>query len=118
MAIRDQHYSSLYKAMDHILSEETRSKNDFTFGNLVKIAKVPRSTAFRYKDVAREWKRRVAAAQLSTPIVAIERPRSNKRGGRKADSSQELRRTIGILANYIQVLSLEIESLRRDTAAS
>lgn len=107
MASRPKHENALRLAMRRLLGGDAgETDGSLSWTNVYVLAGVKKATAYRAAELRQEWAALVEArAKLAEAEVAEKQ---------KPDSPAALRRTITIMANHIQALSLAVDHLETE----
>lgn len=107
MALRANHAEALRLAMRRLIGGDAgQTDGTLTWTNVYTLAEVPKATAYRASELRDEWaalvkaRRELAAAGAAAKKVP--------------DSPTALRRTMKIMANHIQALSLAVAELEAE----
>ncbi|MGW4815983.1 hypothetical protein ACWEPB_30630 [Kitasatospora cineracea] len=126
MSVTEEAAAALEAAMDRLLvGEPVRSDGSLTVASLAREAGVSRATAYRADEILERFRQKIEERTSGPDVPATLRERISElkgelREARRArhEEIQTLRRSVDVLAQQVQALTLDNHALREALARS
>lgn len=112
--VRPKNLAALELAMSSVLAEAIDNpKADLSFNRVAEVAGVSRATAYRVPNLFSAWEEKVTR-HLAAQGITAKNLSPTQRAARKEGTIRALKRTISVMANHIQALTLTVARLEAE----